>query len=109
MSLEHDLNRMRESGFWPLRLECGIEVFELLMNWTVYGQAIPAENFWEEERRLAREEKMRRDLLAGVADMAFNDIPVRLKLDVPEGRFWPSREREVSVALPAMPAETAHA
>ena len=109
MALERDLNQMRESGFWPERVECGLEVFEALMHLTVYGQQWPARDFWEEERRTALEARMRAQLLAGVTDMAFNGIPVRLKLDVPEGRFWPSRERETSIFLPGAAREAAHA
>ena len=68
-----------------------MQVFELLMNWTVYGSAKPADSFWEEERRLAREERMRRELIAGLTNMTFNEVPVSLCADVPDGRLWPSR------------------
>jgi|GEM_PF-4742509 len=91
-SLKRDLDAMRFAGFWPTRLECGPLVFEVLINWSVFGQRLRAYGEDAEEHRAAHEERMREELRRGLADMTFNEIPVRLFDDVPDGRFWPSRE-----------------
>lgn len=91
-SLKRDLELMRFAGFWPPKVECGPMVYETLVNWTIFGQNFPAYGEAAEERRLAMEERMRRELIMGLTDMEFNGMPVRLFDDVPDGRFWPSRE-----------------
>ncbi|HEV2709166.1 MAG TPA: hypothetical protein VGU67_03035 [Edaphobacter sp.] len=92
-SLKGDLDQMRHSGFWPARVECGPLVYELLVNWTIFSQRFQAETERDEERRLAREDRMRTELMMGLTDLTFNEMPVRLCEDVPDGRFWPARER----------------
>ena len=99
-SLKADLDRMRFAGFWPSKVECGPLVYEMLVNWVIYGNRFVAYGEDAEERRLAHEERMRRELMLGLTDMTFNDMPVRLFNDVPDGQFWPSRERGGYVARP---------
>lgn len=91
-SLKFDLDQMRNSGFWPSAVECGPLVYELLVNWTIYAQKFPSDTERDEKRRAAREERMRKELMLGLTNMTFNEVPVKLCEDVPDGRFWPSRE-----------------
>lgn len=99
-SLKRDLETMRFAGFWPPKVECGPMVYEVLVNWTIFGQNFPAKGEVEEHRRLANEERMRQELLLGLTDVEFNGMPVRLFHDVPDGRFWPSREPGSSNSRP---------
>lgn len=92
-SLKADLDKMRFAGFWPSKVECGPLVYEMLVNWVIYGQEVKAYGENAEERRLAYEDRMRKELMLGLTDMTFNEMPVRLFHDVPDGKLWPSRER----------------
>jgi hypothetical protein len=92
-SLKADIDLMRSAGFWPSKVECGPLVFELLVNWTIFAQHLPADTAEDEARRLAKEARMREELRRGLTNMTFNEVPVCLFNDVPDGRFWPSRER----------------
>lgn len=91
--LKANLEEMRNCGFWPSKVECGPLVFELLVNWIVFGQRFQAESEREEKNRLAKEERIRRELWLGLTDMTFNGMSVQLSYEVPDGRFWPIRER----------------
>lgn len=104
-SLRQDMERMRFAGFWPAKVECGPLVYELLVNWTIYGQNYKALDAMGEERRAIREERMRRMLMEGASNMTFNDMPVVLCEDVPDGNLWPSRERCGHVAPPFVGTE----
>jgi hypothetical protein len=98
--LKSDFERMRFSGFWPAKVECGPLVYELLVNWTIYGQKFPALDDIGEARRAAREDRIRGELMAGDACLTFNDMPVQMFDDVPDGQFWPSREKGTNAVKP---------
>jgi hypothetical protein len=91
-SLEADLSLMRNNGFWPSSVETGPMVYEVLVNWVIYSHHFEARSPWEEDRRESKENNMRVELMKGLTDMTFNGMPVKLFYDVPDGRFWPTRE-----------------
>jgi hypothetical protein len=91
-TLKGDLDNMRFAGFWPSHVETGPLVWELLVDWCIFGRRFPANDPAEEEARAAKDERMRKELMLGLTDMTFNEMPVRLFSDVPDGRFWPARE-----------------
>lgn len=107
-SLKADVDRMRFCGFWPARIECGPMVFELLVDWVVMANRMPPGDCWDEERILAREERMRQELRMGLTDMTFNGIPVSCHDDVPDGRMWPPRDKGGLVVPPFMGTEASH-
>ena len=99
-SLENDLDRMRFSGFWPAKVECGPMVFEMLVNFGIYQNQFVVFGEDAEERRLIHEERIRKEYIQGLTAMTFNGMPVQLCDDVPDGQLWPSREKGGSVAVP---------
>lgn len=99
VDLRNDISLMRFAGFWPDKVECGPIVFDFIIGLVLITNQMPDGEYWTEERRHAREEVMRTEILNG-AKMEFEGTPVVLCDDVPAGRLWPTRERGGFVVKP---------
>lgn len=104
-TLKADIDMMRFAGFWPSYVECGPLVYEMLIEWVINDNRVRTSGDYEERIQLAREERMRKELMLGLTDMTFNGMPVRLSHEVPDGRMWPSKERGGHVARPFIGTE----
>lgn len=91
---------MRFAGFWPDKVECGPIVFDFLISWVLVANQMPMGDYWTEERRQVREERMRQELLMGLTSLTFEGMPVALHNDVPDGRLWPPRDKGGMVVKP---------
>lgn len=106
--LKQSLDGMRESGFWPPRVEVGPQTFEVLVNYTISLHHFSADGEEQEEARAQAEGRMRLHLMKGMTNMEFNGMPVVMCDDVPEGTFWPSREKSPTRVRPFKGSEAEH-